>query len=340
MPRSRYDRVQLGHGSGGKLSAALVRDFFVPHFANEALEQLGDAAVVELQSGRVAISTDTFVVRPLEFPGGNIGSLAVHGTVNDLGMMGAKPRYMSAGFVLEEGLSLELLDRILHAMAAASREAGVPIVTGDTKVVEQGKADGIFINTTGLGALCAGFTPAPNLGRPNDAVIISGPIGRHGIAVLAARNELGFDVEIESDSVNLCPIVEMLRIEVGDSVHVLRDPTRGGLASALNEIAAASRVGIELEEARLPIPETVTAACEMLGFDPLYVANEGVLVALVEGTNVRTAVAAMRAVSIGEQATVIGRATAEHSGLVTLKTRIGGSRIVDMLPGDQLPRIC
>jgi hydrogenase expression/formation protein HypE len=322
------------------MSAALIRDWFLPHFANDALEQLGDAAVVDLQSGRVAISTDTFVVKPLEFPGGNIGSLAVHGTLNDLGMMGAKPRYISAGFVLEEGLSLEVLDRILHAMAAASREAGVPIVTGDTKVVERGKADGVFINTTGLGEVDAGFAPAPNLGRPDDAVIISGAIGRHGIAVIAARNELGFDVDIESDSVNLCPLVEMLRMEVGDSVHVLRDPTRGGLASSLNEIAAASRVGIELDEARIPIPEPVTATCEMLGFDPLYVANEGIMVALVDGTAATTAVAAMRAVSLGGQATVIGRATAEHSGLVTLKTRIGGSRIVAMLPGDQLPRIC
>ncbi|UCG87159.1 MAG: hydrogenase expression/formation protein HypE, partial [Gemmatimonadota bacterium] len=207
-PRYDYDHVQLGHGSGGKLSAALIRDCFLPHLANDALEQLGDAAVLDLQSGRVAISTDTFVVQPLEFPGGNIGSLAVYGTLNDLGMMGARPRYISAGFVLEEGLPLALLDRIIRAMADASREAGVAVVAGDTKVVERGKVDGVFINTTGIGEMDPGFNPAPDRSQPGDAVVVSGPIGQHGIAVMAARNELGFDVEIKSDSANLCPLVD------------------------------------------------------------------------------------------------------------------------------------
>ncbi len=282
VPHSKYDRVQLGHGSGGKMSAALVRERFLPLFSNEALAQLGDAAVVDVAADRLAVSTDTFVVQPLEFPGGNIGSLAVHGTLNDVAMMGARPRYLSAGFVLEEGLAIDLLDRIVEAMARAARDAGVPLIAGDTKVVERGKADGVFINTTGIGELDAEFAPTPERARPGDAVIVSGPIGRHGIAIMAVREGLEFEVEIESDSANLCPLVENLRERIGGAVHVLRDPTRGGVASALNEIAAAAGVGVELEEERLPIPGPVLAACEILGFDPLYVANEGVLVAFVE----------------------------------------------------------
>jgi hydrogenase expression/formation protein HypE len=257
LPRSGHDRIQLGHGSGGKLSAELIRDLFVPHFTNETLSALGDAAIAEIPSGRIAISTDTFVVRPLEFPGGNIGSLAVYGTLNDLVMMGAVPHLLTAGFVLEEGLPVALLDRILHAMAAACRACGVSIVAGDTKVFERGKADGVFIDTTGVGTLTPAFAPAPNHARPGDAVILSGPIERHGIAVLAARNELHFDVALESDSAYLGPVVERLRDAVGSAVHVLRDPTRGGVASALNEIAGSSQVGIKLQETRLPIPQPV-----------------------------------------------------------------------------------
>ena len=340
VPAAATDRVQLGHGSGGKMSAALLRDCFLPHFSNDILAQLGDAAVVDVSGQAVAISTDTFVVQPLEFPGGNIGSLAVHGTVNDLAMMGARPQWLSAGFVLEEGLPFDVLDRVVRAMADAARAAGVLLVTGDTKVVERGKADGIFINTTGLGLRTADFAPAPTRARPGDAVIVSGPLGRHGIAIMAAREGLAFETEITSDSAALAPLVERLRAGVGDAVHTLRDPTRGGLASALNEIAGAARIGVALVEDTLPIPAAVAAACEMLGFDPLYVANEGVLVAFVAAEQADAAVAALRAHPLGRQAACIGRAVAAHPGMVVLETVIGGTRVVDMLPADQLPRIC
>jgi hydrogenase expression/formation protein HypE len=339
-PRAATDRVQLGHGSGGKMSAALLRERFLPHFANPVLMQLGDAAVVDLAGQSLAISTDTFVVEPLEFPGGNIGSLAVHGTVNDLAMMGATPRWLSAGFVLEEGLPLAVLDRVIAAMAEAARAADVLLVTGDTKVVERGKADGIFINTTGVGVRPVGFTPRPSSAQPGDAIIVSGPIGRHGIAIMAAREGLAFEAEVTSDSAALTPLVDALREHAGEAVHVLRDPTRGGVASALNEIAAASRVGIALDEIALPIPAPVAAACEMLGFDPLYVANEGVLIAFVAESQAEAALAALRRHPVGRAATRIGRCVQEHAGLVVLKTGIGGNRVVDMLPGDQLPRIC
>ena len=334
------DRVQLGHGSGGKMSAALLRERFLPHFSNEILAQLSDAAVVDLAGHSLAISTDTFVVQPLEFPGGNIGSLAIHGTVNDLAMMGSEPRWLSAGFVLEEGLPLDVLDRVIQAMAAATRQAGVLLVTGDTKVVERGKADGIFINTTGVGVRHPDFAPAPARAQPGDAVIVSGPIGRHGIAIMTAREGLTFEAEVTSDSAALTPLVRALRQSVGDAVHTLRDPTRGGLASALNEIAAAAGVGIMLEETMLPVPPPVSAACEMLGFDPLYVANEGVLVAFVAESRADEAVQALRSHPLGRGATRIGHCVREHAGLVALHTGVGGTRVVDMLPGDQLPRIC
>ena len=339
-PVATTDRVQLGHGSGGKMSAALVRDRFLPLFRNDVLSPLGDAAIVDVAGQAVAISTDTFVVQPLEFPGGNIGSLAVHGTVNDLAMMGASPCWLSAGFVLEEGLPFDVLDRVVRAMAEAANAAGVLLVTGDTKVVERGKADGIFINTTGVGLRPAGFAPAPARARAGDAVIVSGPIGRHGIAIMTAREGLTFDAEVTSDSAALTPLVNALRERIGAAVHTLRDPTRGGLASTLNEIAAAAGVGVTLDESRIPIPGPVAAACEMLGFDPLYVANEGVLVAFVAPECADAAVAALRAQPLGRAAARIGRVTAEHPGLVVLATGVGGTRVVDMLPGDQLPRIC
>jgi hydrogenase expression/formation protein HypE len=339
-PLATADRVQLGHGSGGKMSGALVRDRFLPHLGNDVLAQLGDAAIVDIAGQAVAVSTDTFVVQPLEFPGGNIGSLAVHGTVNDLAMMGARPCWLSAGFVLEEGLPLDVLDRVVHAMAEAANAAGVLLVAGDTKVVERGKADGIFINTTGIGLRPAGFAPAPARAQAGDAVIVSGPIGRHGIAIMTAREGLVFEAEVTSDSATLTPLVDALRERVGDAVHTLRDPTRGGLASTLNEIAAAARVGIALNETSLPIPTPVAAACEMLGFDPLYVANEGVLVAFVPERLADAAVDALRAHPLGHAAVRIGRVTSEHPGMVVLETGIGGTRVVDMLPDDQLPRIC
>jgi hydrogenase expression/formation protein HypE len=339
-PHPMSDRVLLGHGSGGKMSAALLRQRFLPHLGNPALLRLGDAAVVPLESSEIAISTDTFVVSPLEFPGGNIGSLAVHGTLNDLAMMGAAPLYLTGGFVLEEGLELELLDRVVQAMAAAAAAAGVPLVTGDTKVVERGKADGLFVNTTGVGLMRPGFRPAPDRAQPADAVLVSGPLGRHGMAIMAAREGIAFETGIESDSASLVPLVEGLRAALGDRVHVLRDPTRGGLASALNEIAAASRVGIELDETTLVIPAEVAAACDMLGLDPLYVANEGVLTAIVPGEARDAALAALRSHPLGASAACVGRVVREHAGLVVLRTAIGGTRIVDLLPGDQLPRIC
>ncbi len=334
------DRVQLGHGSGGKMSAALVRERFLPLLRNDILAQLGDAAIVDVAGQALAISTDTFVVQPLEFPGGNIGSLAVHGTVNDLAMMGARPCWLSAGFVLEEGLPLDVLDRVVHAMAEAANAAGVLLVAGDTKVVERGKADGIFINTTGIGLRPADFAPAPARAQVGDAVIVSGPIGRHGIAIMTAREGLAFEAEVTSDSAALTPLVDALRERVGDAVHAMRDPTRGGLASALNEIATAAGVGIVLDETLLPIPGPVAAACEMLGFDPLYVANEGLLVAFVPDAQADHTVAALRSHPLGRAATRIGRCVREHPGMVALSTAIGGTRVVDMLPGDQLPRIC
>jgi hydrogenase expression/formation protein HypE len=339
-PHSALDRVQLGHGSGGKLTAALLRDRFLPFLGNPTLLQLGDAAAVSVGAVEIAISTDTFVVQPLEFPGGNIGSLAVHGTLNDLAMMGARPRCLTAGFVLEEGLPFELLDRIVRAMAASAEAAGTHLVAGDTKVVERGKADGLYLNTTGVGVLDPEFRPDPHRARPGDAVLVSGPIGRHGMAIMAAREGLAFEAEILSDSACLVPVVELLRERVGRGVHVLRDPTRGGVASALNEIASASRVGVELEESSIPIPGAVQAACEMLGLDPLYVANEGILLAIVPAAFADPALAALRSHPLGTDAAIIGRVVAGHPGLVSLGTTIGGSRIVDLLPGDQLPRIC
>jgi len=340
LPLDDAERVQLGHGSGGRMSARLLRERFLPHFSNEVLDALGDAAVVALPEGELAISTDSFVVTPLEFPGGNIGDLAVHGTVNDVAMTGATPRLISAGFILEEGLPFAVLDRVLEAMAAAVARSGVLLVTGDTKVVERGKADGMFINTTGVGVLHPAFRPAPHRARPGDRILVSGPLGRHGIAVLAVREGLSFEAELVSDTAPLLPLVEALRAEAGEAVHVLRDPTRGGLATALNEIAAASGVGMELEEGALPVPEPVQAACEMLGLDPLYVANEGILTAVVEAEAAERAVEALRAHPLGVEARVVGEVVAAHPGLVVVRTGLGGSRVVDVLPGDQLPRIC
>lgn len=340
LPLSQPDRVLLGHGSGGKLSSALLRDRFLPHLGNPILSQLGDAALLRVLGGELAISTDTFVVSPLEFPGGNIGSLAVHGTLNDLAMMAAEPLCLSAGFILEEGLPLELLDRIVAAMGQAARDAGVPVVTGDTKVVERGKADRLFINTTGLGVRRSSARPSPDRACPGDSVLISGPIGRHGMAIMAEREGIGFESRIESDSANLWPLVRRLVDRLGEDLHVLRDPTRGGVASSLNEIAAASQVGVTLQESSLPVPAAVAAACEMLGLDPLYVANEGVFLAFVESTRSGEALATLRTHPLGAEAAVIGEVVKDHAGYVSLHTGLGGTRVVDLLPGDQLPRIC
>lgn len=340
VPAAPSECVLLGHGSGGKLSASLLRDHFLPHLANPTLAALGDGAVLDRPDGRVVISTDTFVVSPLEFPGGDIGALAVHGTLNDVAMMGAEPRWLCAGFVLEEGLPFVVLDRMIASMGAAARAAGVPVVAGDTKVVERGRADGIYVNTTGVGIQYDDFHPAPNRARPGDAVIVSGPIARHGMAVMAAREGLGLETTITSDTACLVPLMRRLRHQVGDDVHVLRDPTRGGVASALHEIAQTSRVGIELDARALPIPEAVNSACAMLGLDPLYVACEGVLLAFGAPDRVPEALTALRGHALAAEAVQIGVVTKDHAGLVVLRTPIGGRRIVDLLPGDQLPRIC
>ena len=339
-PHSVVDRVQLGHGSGGKMSAALLRDRFLPLLDNPVLAQLGDAAVVPVARGEIAVSTDTFVVSPIEFPGGNIGSLAVHGTVNDLAMMGARSRWLSAGFVLEEGLPFDVLDRVIGAMADALRAARISVVTGDTKVVERGRADGLYLNTTGVGVIDAAFRPRPDAVRPGDVLLISGPIARHGMAIMSAREGLEFEARIESDSASLVPLVELLRERVGSHVRALRDPTRGGVASALNELAGASGVGVLIDEQAIRVPGPVAAACEMLGLDPLYVANEGILVSFVDPVAAPRALAALRSHPLGAQAAIAGRAVTDHPGLVALRTLAGSTRVVDMLPGDPLPRIC
>jgi hydrogenase expression/formation protein HypE len=339
-PITDHKQVLLGHGSGGKLSAALVREFILPRFANTALQELGDAAVVPLGDQQLAFTTDAFVVNPLEFPGGDIGVLAVHGTLNDLAMMGAEPRYIAASLILEEGLSLATLDRVVISMARAAEQAGVPIVAGDTKVVERGKADGIFITTTGIGVFDSAFRTSPTRARPGDAVIITGPMGVHGMTIMSTREALGFEAELASDTASLFPLVMHLRAALQDEINVMRDPTRGGVASALNEIAQASHVGIELSEETLPIDPTVAAACEMLGLDPLYVANEGIFVAFVPNAKANAAISALREHPLGRRACRIGQVVNEHHGSVWMRTNIGGSRIVDLLPGDQLPRIC
>jgi hydrogenase expression/formation protein HypE len=333
------DTILLGHGSGGTLSADLIRDIFLPAFHNPVLDRLDDQAIVSVNGARLAFTTDSFVVRPLFFPGGDIGSLPVHGTVNDLAMGGAKPLFLSAAFILEEGLSIDSLKRVVQSMREAAAAAGVSIVTGDTKVVEKGCADQLFINTAGIGIVPEGVNLSANRARPGDKVLLSGTIGDHGIAILAQREGLEFESLIESDSAALHTLVaEML--EVTKEIHCMRDPTRGGLSSALNEIAAQSKIGIEVIEREIPVREEVRGACEMLGLDPLYVANEGKLIAIVPPDLADGLLATMRRNPLGKNARIIGTVSERHPGLVTIRTDLGTTRIVDMLAGDQLPRIC
>ena len=333
-------RVLLGHGSGGQLSAALMREVIGPALAGATPGgSLNDAAVVEVAGQRLAFTTDSFVVSPLEFPGGDIGELAVNGTVNDLAMMGAQPLALSLAYVIEEGLPLDDLRRVTESVARAAVRAGVKVVTGDTKVVGRGAADGLFVNTAGIGLVAPGVVVGADRAAVGDAIILSGPIGLHGIAIMSVREGLDFEVEIASDTQPLNALVAAI-LAVCPDVHVLRDPTRGGLASALNEIAAASGVGIEVLEETVPIPGPVHAACEMLGLDPLHVANEGKLVAIVPAASAEVVVAAMRALPEGEGAAVIGSVVADHPAMVTMRTIVGSQRIVDMLVGEQLPRIC
>ena len=332
--------VIVGHGSGGKLSHDLIGSMFLPPFDNPALRRGDDAGVVQpFPCARLAVSTDSHVVWPLFFPGGDIGRLAVCGTVNDVAMMGATPLYLTAGFILEEGLELGLLEKVVESMRASAAEAGVQIIAGDTKVVERGKADGIYINTAGVGTIEGDVSISGDQARPGDVVILSGPMGDHGIAVLAARNELGFETAILSDVAPLNHMVKAM-MDSSDEIHVLRDPTRGGVASTLNEIAAQSGVSILLQENALPVRPAVKAACEMLGFDPLYIANEGRLLAIVGRADADRVLHAMRAARYGAEAVVIGEVQAEHPGKVLLRTAYGTTRIVDLLVGEMLPRIC
>ncbi len=341
-PLAAKDTILLGHGSGGKLSADLIREVFLPAFQNPILARLDDQAVVEVKGARLAFTTDSFVVKPLFFPGGDIGSLAVHGTVNDLAMGGAQPLFLSAAFIIEEGLPMETLRRVVASLHRAAAEAGVEVVTGDTKVVEKGSGDDLFINTSGIGLVPEGVMLSADQARPGDRVLLSGPIGEHGIAILAQREGLRFETTVESDSAPLDTLVAAMLAAspTKQSIRCLRDPTRGGVSSTLNEIAVQSRVGIEIEERALEIREEVKGACELLGLDPLYVANEGKLVALVEAEAAEAILAAMRQHPLGRQAQLIGTANESHAGLVTMRTVLGTTRIVDMLAGDQLPRIC
>jgi hydrogenase expression/formation protein HypE len=338
-PLPAKDTVLLGHGSGGKLSADLLRDVFLPALGNPMLDRLDDQAVFDVGGARLAITTDSFVVKPLFFPGGDIGSLAVHGTVNDLAMGGARPLYLSAAFIIEEGFPVADLRRIVGSLQRAAEHAGVQVVTGDTKVVEKGKGDGVFINTTGIGVVPDGVQLSANRAQPGDSVILSGSIGEHGIAILAQRTGLEFETTIQSDSAALHTLVAKM-LEATHDIRCMRDPTRGGVSSTLNEIAVQSHVGIELDEPAIPVREEVRGACELLGLDPLYVANEGKLVAIVAPDATEALLAAMRRHPLGAGAQLIGKIKADSPGLVTMRTSLGTTRIVDMLTADQLPRIC
>lgn len=338
-PLRHHERVVLGHGSGGRMSHDLIQRLFWPHLGNEVLERGNDAGIVSLPAGRLAISTDSHVVSPLFFPGGDIGRLAVCGTVNDLAMMGATPLYLTAGFILEEGLDLDVLRRVVVSMREAGVDAGIEIAAGDTKVVQRGKADGLYINTAGIGLVPPGLRIGGDQAQPGDVVILSGPIGDHGIAVLSARGELGFDAAVDSDVAPLNHLVRAM-LAASDQIHVLRDPTRGGVATTLNEIARQSQVGIVITETAIPVRPAVQAASEMLGFDPLYIANEGKLLALVAREDADAVLAAMRAAPHGAEAVVIGEVRATPPRRVLLQTALGSLRVVDMLAGEMLPRIC
>jgi hydrogenase expression/formation protein HypE len=338
-PKLRDELVTLAHGAGGKATRALVEGLFVEELANPLLEPLGDSALVELNGSRLAFTTDSYVVKPVFFPGGDIGELAVNGTVNDLAVSGAAPLALSAGFVVEEGFPVADLRRIAASMASAAAAVGVPVATGDTKVVERGHADGLYVNTAGVGLVAADVHLGAERVRPGDRVLISGTLGDHGMAVMIARGELDLEVELESDTASVYELARSL-LELGTAIRWLRDPTRGGLATALNELAQQSELGIVLDEAALPLRPAVVGACEILGIDPLYVANEGKLVAVVASEVADRALASLRAHPLGVEARLVGEIGTDPEGLVVLETSLGGSRIVDMLVGDPLPRIC
>lgn len=349
LPLTEYEHVLLGHGSGGTLSADLIQRVFVSGYGNDVLAALEDQAVVSLsdnaKSGngvktpRMAITTDSFVVRPLFFPGGDIGKLAVHGTVNDLAVGGAEPRFLSAAFILEEGLPMADLERIVDSMRQACHASGVSLVTGDTKVVDRGKGDGVFITTTGVGLLLEGRSLSVRNARPGDRVLISGTVGDHGMAVMSVREGLEFETMLESDTASLADLTRAM-LEACPRIRWMRDPTRGGVASSLNELAQASQVGVRLAEAAIPVRRDVHAACELLGLDPLYVANEGKLVAVVPSEDAEQVLTVIRENPLGRNAAIIGEIVEDHAGMVILQSLVGGERVVTMLAGEQLPRIC
>lgn len=334
----RDELITLAHGAGGKATRDLVEGLFLEELGNDLLMALGDAAVVP-GAGRLALTTDSYVVHPLEFPGGDIGELAVNGTVNDLAMVGARPLWLTAGLVIEEGFAVADLRRIARSMGAAARAAGVTIAAGDTKVVERGKADGLYVTTAGVGTLADGVDLAPGRVRPGDRVLLSGTLADHGMAVMVARGDLQLEAEIESDTAPVHELAATL-VELGPALRWMRDPTRGGLATALNELAEAAGLAVVLDESALPVRPAVAAACEILGIDPLYVANEGKLIAVVAPDAADEALAALRSRPLGWDAVIVGEVRDEPEGLVLLDTALGGSRIVDMLVGDPLPRIC
>lgn len=335
----RDGSVDMTHGSGGRAMAQLIEELFVRHFDNDLLRKANDQAAFDVAAGRLVMSTDGHVISPLFFPGGDIGSLAVHGTVNDVAMAGARPLYLSAGFILEEGFPLADLDRIVASMAAAAKRAGVPVVTGDTKVVERGKGDGVFVTTTGVGQVPVGVDISGDRARPGDAIIVSGCIGDHGVAVMSSRENLTFETAIESDSAALHTLVADM-VGAVPGIHCLRDPTRGGLATTLNELAQQSGVGMQLDEQAIPVRAGVLAACELLGLDPLYIANEGKLVCICARDDAVRLLDVMHAHALGGDAAMIGEVVDDPHGFVRMQTGFGGSRIVDWLSGEQLPRIC
>jgi hydrogenase expression/formation protein HypE len=340
LPLVGYPTIVMGHGGGGKLGNELVEHLFLPAFRNAALENLGDAAVLNLPSGRLAMSTDSFVVQPLFFPGGSIGELAVNGTVNDLAVSGAVPKYLSASFILEEGFPLAQLAAIVESMAAAAATAGVQIVTGDTKVVERGHGDGCYINTAGIGVLREDVQVGPHRAKPGDAILVSGMIGDHGMAIMSVREGLEFESQLRSDCAALNGMIGDVLDAVGLGVHAMRDPTRGGLSSTLTEIALASGVGIAIDEAKLPVRMEVQSACELLGLDPVYVANEGKAVFFVAAEAAELVLATLRAHPLGADAAIIGRVVAEHKGMLVARTAMGANRVIAPQIGEQLPRIC
>jgi hydrogenase expression/formation protein HypE len=339
IPKSDYDKVLLAHGGGGTLSQQLIQKLFFSQFDNDVLNVHHDSAMFELNGSRLAFTTDSYVVQPIFFPGGNIGDLAINGTINDLAVSGAKPLYISVGFIIEEGFEIEELWKIVLSMKAAADKAGIKIVTGDTKVVDHGKGDKIFINTSGIGIIKDGIDISPQNCKEGDSIILSGRIAEHGIAIMSAREGLEFETTIKSDSAPLNNLIEAV-LRISNNIHVMRDPTRGGIASALNEIAQSSQKGILLYEEKIPITEEVKGACEILGLDPLYIANEGKVLIFVPESETGEVLNVMRNNPLGKDASVIGKVTISDPGLVVMKTLIGSSRIVDMISGEQLPRIC